>query len=180
MWWLFGEMCGAPWKCTRLLGQRSWVRIRHIPQWPWCAVGSLCNNVQYRKSQGRKGKPIALRQKKKIFTQWSLEEKLCTSKYEEVPIVAYSSVKVYHCASIPKIPPYFYWNLSKEAQDKLVRILQKGYAGKLHDENVPKTCAKWKNCIKINFKIPFRNERHKHTCLLPVHCFLNDFDQRIW
>ena len=38
----------AHWQRTRLLGQRSRVRIRHLPQWSWCAAGSLCNNVKLR------------------------------------------------------------------------------------------------------------------------------------
>ena len=40
--------------------QRSRVRIRHLPQWSWCAAGSLCNTV---KSQGRGGN-LRLRPKK--------------------------------------------------------------------------------------------------------------------
>ena len=51
----------AHWWRTRLLRQRSWVRIRHLPQWSWCAAGSLWNNVE--KSQGRDGN-LPLRQKK--------------------------------------------------------------------------------------------------------------------
>ena len=39
MWWLTGS--------ARLLRQRrSRVRIRHRPQWSWCAAGSLCNIVK--------------------------------------------------------------------------------------------------------------------------------------
>ena len=44
-----------------LLGQRSRVRIRHLPQWSWCAAGSLCNNVE--NLRGREGNQL-LRQKK--------------------------------------------------------------------------------------------------------------------
>ena len=29
-----------------LLRQRSWVRLRHLPQWSWCATGSLWNNLE--------------------------------------------------------------------------------------------------------------------------------------
>ena len=34
------------WQRTWLLTQRSRVRIRHLPQWSWCAAGSLCSNVE--------------------------------------------------------------------------------------------------------------------------------------
>ena len=37
IWWLIGILLGQ---------QRSQVRIRHLPQWSWCAAGSLCNNVE--------------------------------------------------------------------------------------------------------------------------------------
>ena len=36
----------AHWSRTRLPGQRSRVQIRHLPQWSWCAAGSLWNNVE--------------------------------------------------------------------------------------------------------------------------------------
>ena len=55
----FGDVV-THWECTRLLGQRSWVRIRHIPQKSWCTAGSLFNNVET--SQGR-DRNLSLRQK---------------------------------------------------------------------------------------------------------------------
>ena len=36
----------ANWSRIRLLGQRSWVRIRHLPQRSCCAAGGLCNNTE--------------------------------------------------------------------------------------------------------------------------------------
>ena len=36
----------AHWQRTRLLRQRSRVRIQHLPQWSWWAAGSLWNKVE--------------------------------------------------------------------------------------------------------------------------------------
>ena len=42
-------------------GRGSRVRIRHLPQWSWCAAGPLCNNIE--KTQCRE-ENLPLRQKK--------------------------------------------------------------------------------------------------------------------
>ena len=58
----FGDVV-THWECTRLLGQRSWVRIRHIPQKSWCTAGSLFNNVENLRGERRKPTPEAKKEK---------------------------------------------------------------------------------------------------------------------
>ena len=52
---LFYLRCGSSLVAHRPSGQRSRVRIQHLPQWSWCAAGSLCNKVI--KISGWWGKP---------------------------------------------------------------------------------------------------------------------------
>ena len=37
----------AQWLRSKLMGQRYRVRNRHLPQWSWCAAGSLYNTVEH-------------------------------------------------------------------------------------------------------------------------------------